>query len=202
MKGGRLRKGVGNKVRITSPGSPHNTPIWKSLLGLRWPVRDHHTAPHGGSGKRCSSFAGRCRITTQHPMGDPENFARPSLPVPGSPHNTPITSLGLRWPVRDHHTAPHGKFGKHCSSFAGRCGITTQHPMGGPDLPAHAKKMGVSSAGLFPGFGPPGELTLSVWAGGRSGALGGGGGRVGRGKGGWVGGCLLCGALSWIRTSR
>ena len=156
VKGGRLRKGVGNKVRITSPGSPHNTPIWKSLLGLRWPVRDHHTAPHGGSGKHCSSFAGRCRITTQHPMGDPENFARPSLPVPGSPHNTPITSLGLRWPARDHHTAPHGKFGKHCSSFAGRCGITTQHPMGGPDLPAHAKKNG----------------------------------------------SLLCGALSWIRTSR
>ena len=177
MKGGRLRKGVGNKVRITSPGSPHNTPIWKSLLGLRWPVRDHHTAPHGGSGKHCSSFDGRCRITTQHPMGDPENFARPSLPVPGSPHNTPITSLGLRWPVRDHHTAPHGKVGKHCSSFAGRCGITTQHPMGGPDLPAHAKKWESPLRGSF----LDSDLQVSSPS---------GGGWVGGWPGGWPGGWL------------
>ena len=49
-------------------------------------------------------------------------------------------SLGLCCPLRDHRTTPQGRPGERCSSFAGRCGITRQHPVGDPDLPGYAKQ--------------------------------------------------------------
>ena len=103
-------------------------------------------------------------------MENLENIEVPSPAVAGSPHNTPWGVRTFQLMLKKWESPLRGSFldsdlqvssPSRCGRVAGRVpweGVGEE--WGGERVDG---SVGVSSAGLFPGFGPPGELTLSGW---------------------------------------